>query len=117
MACARWNCRVHEPPDFDCVSAAEKSGALGDGDRLLQRSVARQRATRMTSNRRPLQVEAQGKGSDATDRSPILARAYLGYLAGLSAEQIDLERELGCYGLDSVDAVLMAGEMEQSIRN
>jgi polyketide synthase 13 len=41
------------------------------------------------------------------------ARAYLGYLAGLSAEQIDLERELGCYGLDSVDAVLMAGEMEQ----
>ena len=39
-------------------------------------------------------------------------REYLGQLLGIAPAAIVLERSLNDYGLDSVDAVLMAGEME-----
>ena len=41
-------------------------------------------------------------------------RAYIGNLIGSPVDEVRLDRELGSYGLDSVDAVLMAGEMEQA---
>ena len=40
------------------------------------------------------------------------ARAYLAHLLARPLEEIDLFRPLSEYGLDSVDAVVMAGEME-----
>ena len=39
-------------------------------------------------------------------------RRHLGRLVGVAPETIVLERKLSDYGLDSVDAVLMAGELE-----
>ncbi len=39
-------------------------------------------------------------------------RCHLGRLTGMAPEAIVLDRKLGDYGLDSVDAVLMAGELE-----
>ncbi|HEY1615385.1 MAG TPA: acyl carrier protein [Rhizomicrobium sp.] len=40
-------------------------------------------------------------------------RDYLAQLLRIAPGEISFERTLGDYGLDSVDAVLMAGEMEQ----
>lgn len=39
-------------------------------------------------------------------------RRHLGRLVGVAPETIVLDRKLSDYGLDSVDAVLMAGELE-----
>jgi acyl carrier protein len=39
-------------------------------------------------------------------------RGHLGRLIGIPPESIALDRKLSDYGLDSVDAVLMAGELE-----
>jgi len=39
-------------------------------------------------------------------------RNYLGKLRNVAPESIELDRTLGDYGMDSVDAVLMAGELE-----
>jgi acyl carrier protein len=39
--------------------------------------------------------------------------AYLAYLHAQPQEKIDLFRPLADYGLDSVDAVLMTGELEE----
>jgi acyl carrier protein len=39
-------------------------------------------------------------------------RRHLGELLGVAPESIALDRKLSDYGLDSVDAVLMAGELE-----
>lgn len=39
-------------------------------------------------------------------------RDYLGRLLGRPAETIELECSLADYGVDSVDAVVMAGELE-----
>ena len=41
------------------------------------------------------------------------ARGYLAELLARPAESIDLFRPLAEYGLDSVDAVVMAGAMEE----
>jgi acyl carrier protein len=41
-------------------------------------------------------------------------RAHLARLLGVAPESIALDRALSDYGLDSVDAVLMAGELELS---
>jgi acyl carrier protein len=40
------------------------------------------------------------------------AVAYLAYVLNLPAAEVDLMRGLADYGLDSMDAVVMAGEME-----
>jgi acyl carrier protein len=41
-------------------------------------------------------------------------RGHLAKLLGVPAESIRLEKELGSYGLDSVDVVLMAAELEEA---
>jgi acyl carrier protein len=41
------------------------------------------------------------------------AKAYLGHLIGRAEGEIDLFRPFSDYGLDSMDAVVMAGEMEE----
>ena len=41
-------------------------------------------------------------------------RAYISRLSARPPDQIDLNQDLADLGLDSVDAVLMAGEMEQA---
>ncbi len=41
------------------------------------------------------------------------AIAYLAHLLDLPADEIDLMRGLVDYGLDSMDAVVMAGQMEE----
>jgi acyl carrier protein len=42
-------------------------------------------------------------------------RGHLARLVGVAQEDIELDRTLGDYGLDSVDAVLMAGELEDAL--
>ena len=42
-------------------------------------------------------------------------RNHLAHLLGVAPETIVLERSLADYGLDSVDAVLMAGELEEAL--
>jgi acyl carrier protein len=42
-------------------------------------------------------------------------RDYLAKLLGISSESVSLDTELDTYGLDSVDAVLMAGELEDAL--
>jgi acyl carrier protein len=39
---------------------------------------------------------------------------YLGKLLNIAPESIALDRKLSEYGLDSIDAVLMAGELEEA---
>jgi acyl carrier protein len=39
-------------------------------------------------------------------------RGHLGRLLNIAPESIALDRKLSDYGLDSVDAILMAGELE-----
>jgi acyl carrier protein len=39
-------------------------------------------------------------------------RGHLGRLLGMAPEAIALDRKLSDYGLDSVDGILMAGELE-----
>ena len=41
-------------------------------------------------------------------------RSHLGRVLGMAPEQVGLHRTLADYGLDSVDAVLMAGELEEA---
>ncbi|MGP0070942.1 MAG: acyl carrier protein [Bryobacteraceae bacterium] len=41
-------------------------------------------------------------------------RAHLSKRLGVAPESIDFEKGLGTYGLDSVDGVLMAGELEEA---
>jgi acyl carrier protein len=41
-------------------------------------------------------------------------RDYLSTLLGMPAERISLDCGVNAYGLDSVDAVLMAGELEEA---
>ena len=41
-------------------------------------------------------------------------RGYLGKLLALPPETVALDRGLDSYGLDSIDAVMMAGEMEEA---
>jgi acyl carrier protein len=41
-------------------------------------------------------------------------RAHLAQLLGVPPESIDFDKGLSSYGLDSVDAVLMAGELEEA---
>jgi acyl carrier protein len=41
------------------------------------------------------------------------ARAYLGHLLGRPEAEVDLYRPFNDYGLDSMDAVVMVGEMEE----
>jgi acyl carrier protein len=41
-------------------------------------------------------------------------RAHLAHVLGVSPESIDIGKGLSTYGLDSVDAVLMAGELEEA---
>ena len=41
-------------------------------------------------------------------------RSHLGRVLGMAPEQVGLDRTLADYGLDSVDAVLMAGELEEA---
>lgn len=42
-------------------------------------------------------------------------RNHLASLLGVSPDSILLDRSLADYGLDSVDAVLMAGELEEAL--
>jgi len=42
-------------------------------------------------------------------------RGHLALLTGMAPETIAFDRTLGAYGLDSVDAVLMAGELEEAL--
>ena len=44
------------------------------------------------------------------------ATAYLAHLVGKAEGEIDLYRPFNDYGLDSLDAVVMAGEMEEHFR-
>jgi acyl carrier protein len=41
-------------------------------------------------------------------------RGHLGRVLGIAPDLIALDRTLADYGLDSVDAVLMAGELEEA---
>jgi acyl carrier protein len=41
-------------------------------------------------------------------------RNYLAQVRGVAAESVTVDRGLSSYGLDSIDAVLMAGELEES---
>jgi acyl carrier protein len=41
-------------------------------------------------------------------------RGHLAQRVGLAPESIEIDKGLGSYGLDSVDAVLMAGELEEA---
>jgi acyl carrier protein len=41
-------------------------------------------------------------------------RTHLGQVLGMAPEAIDLSKGLSTYGLDSIDAVLMAGDLEES---
>jgi acyl carrier protein len=41
-------------------------------------------------------------------------RNHLGRLLNLAPESISLERSLADYGLDSVDGILLAGELEEA---
>jgi acyl carrier protein len=41
-------------------------------------------------------------------------RAHLAHVLGVAPESIDFNQGLNTYGLDSVDAVLMAGELEEA---
>jgi acyl carrier protein len=41
------------------------------------------------------------------------ARAYLAHLLGKAEADVDLFRPFSSYGLDSMDAVVMVGEMEE----
>jgi acyl carrier protein len=41
-------------------------------------------------------------------------RTYLAQTVGVPAEGIDFKLGLDAYGLDSVDAILMAGELEEA---
>jgi acyl carrier protein len=41
-------------------------------------------------------------------------RAHLAQVLGVPPESIDIDKGLTTYGLDSVDAVLMAGELEEA---
>lgn len=41
-------------------------------------------------------------------------RGHLAQRVGVAGEEIAFDRTLGDYGLDSVDAVLMAGELEEA---
>jgi acyl carrier protein len=41
------------------------------------------------------------------------ARAYIAHLVDRAEDKIDLFRPFSDYGLDSMDAVVMAGEMEE----
>jgi acyl carrier protein len=41
-------------------------------------------------------------------------QAHLGQFLGMAPEAIDLSKGLSTYGLDSVDAVLIAGELEEA---
>jgi acyl carrier protein len=43
-------------------------------------------------------------------------RGHLAQLVGLVPESIALDRTLADYGLDSIDAVVMAGELEDHFR-
>lgn len=43
----------------------------------------------------------------------VWVRGHLGRVLGVAPDTIELDRKLGDYGLDSVDAVLMAGELEE----
>jgi acyl carrier protein len=42
-------------------------------------------------------------------------RGHLARHVGVAPEEIVFDRTLGDYGLDSVDAVLMAGELEEAL--
>jgi acyl carrier protein len=42
-------------------------------------------------------------------------REHLGKVLGVPPETIALDKDLASYGLDSVDAVLMAGELEEAM--
>ena len=42
-------------------------------------------------------------------------RGHLAQRVGVPPEEIAFDRTLGDYGLDSVDAVLMAGELEEAL--
>jgi acyl carrier protein len=44
-----------------------------------------------------------------------LVRNHLAQLTGLAPEEIRLDATLADYGLDSVDAVLLAGELEEML--
>jgi phthiocerol/phenolphthiocerol synthesis type-I polyketide synthase B len=48
----------------------------------------------------------------AAEELQFWVRRHLGELVGVAPETIVLDRKLSDYGLDSVDAVLMAGELE-----
>jgi acyl carrier protein len=43
-------------------------------------------------------------------------RQHLGHLLNVAPDSIALDRTLSDYGLDSVDGVLMAGELEDAFR-
>jgi phthiocerol/phenolphthiocerol synthesis type-I polyketide synthase B len=42
-------------------------------------------------------------------------RTHLAHLLGVASDSIALDKSLADYGLDSVDAVLMAGELEEAL--
>ncbi len=41
-------------------------------------------------------------------------RGHLAHVLGVAPESIALDKPLSSYGLDSIDAVLMAGELEEA---
>ena len=43
-------------------------------------------------------------------------RSHLANLLGVAPESVALDKSLADYGLDSVDAVLMAGELEDALK-
>ena len=51
---------------------------------------------------------------DTAQRLTEWIRAHLAQVLGVKPECIGLDRELSSYGLDSVGAVLMAGELEEA---
>jgi phthiocerol/phenolphthiocerol synthesis type-I polyketide synthase B len=44
------------------------------------------------------------------------AAAYLGHILGVPPEQVELAQSISAHGIDSVDAVVMAGAMEEHFR-
>ena len=57
------------------------------------------------------------RGDEPTSDDPDLAawvRGHLGRVLGIAPNLVALDRTLADYGLDSVDAVLMAGELEEA---